>query len=168
MQQRKITVMSTKEHSYCINLQWTGNLGEGTTNYRAYERTYQIEVSGKPVILGSSDPVFCGDATKYNPEELLVAAISSCHLLWYLHLCANAGVMVIDYSDRPIGKMQESSDGSGKFTKVILQPEVTISSQSNLERAKQLHHKAHEFCFIANSVNFPILCQPSVKYGDYS
>ena len=160
--------MSQKEHSYCINLQWTGNLGEGTTNYRAYERTYQIEVSGKPVILGSSDPVFRGDATKYNPEELLVAAISSCHLLWYLHLCADAGIVVIDYSDSPIGKMNETQNGSGRFTEVILKPEVTITTESSLERATQIHHKVHKFCFIANSVNFPIYCQPSIKCRDYS
>ena len=158
--------MSKKEHSYYINLQWTGNTGEGTTNYRAYERTYQIEASGKPVIFGSSDPAFRGDATRYNPEELLVAAISSCHLLWYLHLCADAGVVVINYSDTPIGKMSETQNGGGRFTEVILKPKVTITTKSSLERASQLHHKAHEFCFIANSVNFPIICQPSIKIID--
>ena len=157
-----------REHLYQLAVQWTGNCGNGTTNYRTYERTYQVEAAGKPVIFGSSDPAFRGDATKYNPEELLVAAISSCHLLWYLHLCANAGVVVIDYGDRPYGKMQESPDGSGRFTEVILRPEVTITSQSNLERAEQLHHKAHEFCFIANSVSFPIVCQASIKCRDNS
>lgn len=155
--------MSKKEHSYYLNLQWTGNKGKGTANYRAYERTYQIEASGKPVIFGSSDPAFRGDRNKYNPEELFVAAISSCHLLWYLHLCADAGVVVINYCDSPIGKMNETQNGSGSFTEVILKPQVTIATESNKDRATQLHHKAHEFCFIANSVNFPIICQPSIK-----
>lgn len=153
----------SKEHLYQLALQWTGNRSEGTASYRAYERTYQIKALEKPVIFGSSDPAFRGDKSKYNPEELFVAAISSCHLLWYLHLCADARVIVINYSDRPIGKMQESPNGSGRFTKVILQPKVIITAESNLDRAIELHHKAHEFCFIANSVNFPILCQPSIE-----
>ena len=150
------------EHSYQTSLQWTGNKGQGTKNYRAYDRAYEIEVAGKPIIYGSSDPVFRGDRTKYNPEELLVASLSSCHLLWYLHLCSEAKVIVVDYQDKALGKMSETQDGSGRFTKVILQPEVTISAKSSIEQAKQLHREAHQFCFIANSVNFPVLCQPSV------
>lgn len=152
-----------KEHLYKISLQWTGNTGKGTSNYRVYDRAYKIEVEGKPTIFGSSDPAFRGDKTKYNPEELLVASISSCHMLWYLHLCADAGVVVIDYVDRTVGKMCETKDGGGKFTQVILKPEITITAESNLEQAKQLHHQAHKLCFIANSVNFPILCQPLIK-----
>lgn len=148
------------EHFYQISFEWTGNKGQGTKNYRVYDRAYEIEVQGKPVILGSSDPVFRGDKTKYNPEELLVASLSSCHLLWYLHLCADAGVIVIDYQDRARGEMSDQ-DGSGKFTKAILQPEVTITAESDLELARQLHDKAHECCFIANSVNF-LLCQPLI------
>ncbi|MGF1588789.1 MAG: OsmC family protein [Pleurocapsa sp.] len=151
-----------KEHLYQTSLQWTGNNGQGTKNYQVYERAYQIGVQGKPMILGSSDPAFRGDKTKYNPEELLVASLSSCHLLWYLHLCAEARVIVVDYKDKAIGKMAETKEGSGRFIEVILQPEIIITAKSNLEQAKQLHYKAHEFCFIANSVNFPVLCQPSI------
>lgn len=151
-----------KDHSYQIALRWTGNNDQGTKNYRTYDRSYEIEVGGKPVILGSADPAFRGDRTKYNPEELLIASLSSCHMLWYLHLCADAGIIVIRYSDRPVGKMCETEDGSGRFTEVILQPEITIAAESSLEQAKQLHYKAHEFCFIANSVNFPVLCQPLI------
>ncbi|MDJ0571147.1 MAG: OsmC family protein [Pleurocapsa sp. MO_192.B19] len=125
---------------------------------------YQIEIPGKPVVFGSSDPAFRGDKTKYNPEELLVASLSSCHMLWYLHLCSEAGVIVIDYQDRATGKMGETKDGSGKFNEVILQPKITITAESSLEQAQQLHDKAHKFCFIANSVNFPVLCQPSIYY----
>ena len=154
-----ILTNNSKEHLYQISLQWTGNNGQGTSNYKAYNRSYEIEVQGKPKILGSSDPAFRGDKTKYNPEELLVASISSCHMLWYLHLCADAGIVVIEYCDRPTGKMSETEDGAGRFTEVILRPEIVITAESNLEKAKQLHHKAHELCFIANSVNFPILIQ---------
>lgn len=154
-----------REHLYQTSLKWKGNRGHGTKNYQAYNRAYEIELQGKSVILGSSDPTFRGDKTKYNPEELLVASLSSCHLLWYLHLCAETGVVVIDYEDRATGKMSETKDGSGKFTEVILQPKVTIATNSNLEQAKQLHDQAHQFCFIANSVNFPVLCQPSIVIG---
>ena len=152
------------EHLYQTFLQWTGNKGEGTKTYRTYDRAYQIEVQNKPIIYGSSDPAFRGDKTKYNPEELLVASVSSCHMLWYLHLCADVGVVVVDYCDRATGKMSEDRDGSGKFTEVILQPEVIITADSSLEKAQLLHDQAHEFCFIANSVNFPILCQPSIAF----
>ena len=126
------------------------------------DRAYEIKAQGKPVIIGSSDPAFRGDRTKYNPEELLVASVSSCHLLWYLHLCAEAGVIVIDYRDCAIGKMSEDKNGSGRFTEVILQPEVTIAADNSVEKAKQLHEEAHQFCFIANSVNFPVRYQPSI------
>lgn len=153
------------EHSYQISLQWTGNKGQGTSSYRTYDRSFKIEAIEKPTILGSSDPAFRGDKHKYNPEELLVASISSCHLLWYLHLCADAGIIVTSYRDRPLGKMEETEDGSGKFTEVILQPEMAIADKSNLDRAKDLHDRVHQFCFIANSVNFPILCQPSITYS---
>ena len=150
------------EHLYQTSLQWTGNKGQGTENYRVYDRAYQIEVEGKPIIFGSSDPAFRGDKTRYNPEELLVASLSSCHMLWYLHLCAEAKVIIVNYKDKAIGKMSETEDGSGKFIEVILQPEVTVTAQSNVEQAQQLHYEAHKFCFIANSVNFPVLCQPSI------
>ena len=151
-----------REHLYQTSLRWTGNKGQGTTSYRSYDRAYEIEVENKPVIKGSSDPAFRGDRTKYNPEELLVASLSSCHLLWYLHLCSEAGVIVVDYKDKAIGKMNETKTGSGKFTEVILHPEVVITAKSSLEQAKKLHSKVHEFCFVANSVNFPVLCQPTI------
>ena len=151
-----------REHLYQTSLLWTGNKGQGTTSYRSYDRAYEIEVENKPVIKGSSDPAFRGDRTKYNPEELLVASLSSCHLLWYLHLCADAGVVVVDYNDKARGKMNETETGSGKFTEVILHPEVVITAKSSLEQAKKLHSKVHEFCFVANSVNFPVLCQPTI------
>ena len=151
------------EHSYQIALKWTGNNGKGTVNYRAYSRAYEVEISGKPIIHGSADPAFRGDITKYNPEELLVASVSSCHMLWYLHLCADAGVVVIDYRDFATGKMRQTQAGDGKFTEVILKPEITVVRNGDSKQAKKLHEEAHKFCFIANSVNFPIVCQPVIR-----
>ena len=151
------------EHSYQIALQWTGNNGSGTDNYRAYSRAYEIEVPGKPIIHGSSDPAFRGDTKKYNPEELLVASLSSCHMLWYLHLCSDAGIVVTNYRDLATGKMCQTQDGGGKFTEVILKPEIIVVANSNVEQAKTLHEEAHKLCFIANSVNFPVICQPVIK-----
>ncbi|RYY29854.1 MAG: OsmC family peroxiredoxin [Chitinophagaceae bacterium] len=150
------------EHKYSLQLTWTGNRGSGTSGYRDYDRAHSIIINGKPQLEGSSDPSFRGDATKYNPEELLVASVSSCHMLWYLHLCAEAGVVVTDYRDNASGTMQETADGGGKFTGITLFPEVTIKDAQQQELANELHHRANKLCFIANSVNFPVMHQPSV------
>lgn len=154
-----------KEHSYNVNVLWTGNLGEGTSNYRAYKRDHEINALGKPSVLASSDPAFRGDKTRYNPEELLVAALSSCHMLSYLHMCANAGIVVIEYKDNAEGTMVETDDGGGHFTQVTLRPEVLLTPDADTELALQLHEKAHYLCFIANSVNFPVFCEPSVGFS---
>ena len=144
------------QHHYNLTLKWTGNKGTGTSDYRAYERSHTICVDGKTEISVSSDPAFRGDKTKYNPEEFLVAAISSCHMLSYLHLCAVAGVVVTDYVDHATGIMVETPNGSGHFTEVTLNPIVTVTEISMIEKANELHKKANELCFIANSVNFPV------------
>jgi len=153
----------SKEHIYETDLIWTGNLGNGTKTYKGYSRAHEISIEGKPVIVGSSDPHFNGDASRYNPEELLVAALSACHMLYYLHLCADAGVVVTDYKDTASGKMIETPDGGGHFTEVILKPRVVITKESDAEKAEELHHKAHELCFIANSVNFPVRAEPTIS-----
>jgi organic hydroperoxide reductase OsmC/OhrA len=151
----------SKTHLYSVDLKWTGNTGQGTAHYRAYDRAHEITVAGKPAIPGSADPAFRGDRTRYNPEELLVASLSTCHMLWYLHLCADAGLVVVDYLDRPIGTMIETDKGGGQFTEVVLKPVVTLKAGSDLTRAEALHEKAHHLCFIANSMNFPVRCEPS-------
>lgn len=143
-------------HSYTVEVAWTGNLGSGTSNYRAFSRDHDVRAEGKPVLHGSSDPAFRGDPTRYNPEELLVAALAQCHLLWFLHLAATSGVVVTGYTDRPAGVMAENADGSGQFTEVVLRPTVTVAEAAMVERADALHEKAHEMCFIARSVNFPV------------
>ena len=156
-----------REHRYNLSVTWTGNKGEGTSNYRAYERSYTIEAEGKTAIEGSSDPAFRGDQSKYNPEDLLVASLSSCHMLSYLHLCAEAGVAVIDYSDQATGIMEETANGGGQFKEVILNPVVVVADESMATLAIQLHQKASENCFIASSVNFKVSHKPLCQTRPY-
>lgn len=145
-----------KEHTYHTRLEWTGNTGTGTQTYRGYERAHQISVQGKPLILASSDPSFRGDKSKYNPEEMFLASLSSCHMLWFLHLCSEASVIVVDYSDDAIGKMTENADGSGQFSEVVLRPVVKVKEEWMMEKLDAIHGKANKFCFIAASCNFPV------------
>lgn len=151
------------QHHYKLTIKWTGNKGDGTSGYRSYERSHSILVDGKIEIPASSDPAFRGDKTKHNPEELLVAALSSCHMLSFLYECAKAGVVVTDYVDHATGTMVETPDGGGHFTEVILNPIVTVTENSMFDMANQLHKKASELCFIANSVNFPVHHKPTCK-----
>lgn len=145
---------------------WTGNLGEGTSGYRGYSRNHEISASGKVAVPGSSDATFRGDPKRYNPEELLVSSLSACHMLWYLHLCAEAKIVVLQYVDEASGVMEETSNGGGRFTDVVLKPEVLIAAGGDLERAEQLHERAHHLCFIANSVNFPVRCEPQTRVAE--
>ena len=154
--------MADKQHHYNVTTIWTGNTGTGTGSYRGYERAHDIAVPGKPTITGSSDPAFRGDAGSWNPEELLVASLSACHQLWYLALCAQAGVVVTAYHDRAEGSMVEEADGAGQFSAVTLRPQVRISAESNEARALALHHEAHAMCYIARSVNFPVTAEPTI------
>ncbi|ACU02679.1 MULTISPECIES: OsmC family protein [Pedobacter] len=149
-----------KVHQYQATLTWAGNKGSGTMDYRSYDRSYIISIANKPDILGSSDSAFLGDKTKHNPEDLLLASLSSCHMLWYLHLCSQQEIIVMEYKDTPIGSMLEKPDGSGHFTEVTLNPVVVITDASQIEKANALHEQANKMCFIANSCNFPIKHQP--------
>lgn len=153
-----------RQHHYTIVLNWTGNLGPGTNGYTGYSRNHEWKAEGKPVVYASADPVFRGDATRYNPEELLLAALSSCHMLWYLHLCADAGIVVTAYEDHPTGMLQEYAEG-GRFVEVRLKPRVTITDSKLIEPAMELHREAHRQCFIANSCNFPVKHEPVCKVG---
>lgn len=145
-----------KQHTYSCELHWTGNDGQGTKSYSSYRRDHVIQCTGKPEIPASSDPSFRGDRTRYNPEELLVASLSSCHMLWYLHLCAVNKITVLEYRDSAEGKMRENPDGSGEFVSVTLNPQVLIAEKDKEGSATELHHKAHSLCFISRSVNFPV------------
>lgn len=154
--------MSTlHQHRYRVAVEWTGNRGEGTRSYRGYGRDHVVRVQGKPDIAASSDVAFRGDADRHNPEDLLVAALSSCHMLAYLHLAAMAGVVVTAYGDQAEGRMTTEGNG-GRFDEVVLRPQVAIDPGSDAERARALHEDAHHACFIASSVNFPVRCEPSV------
>jgi organic hydroperoxide reductase OsmC/OhrA len=157
--------MTGREHRYEIAVEWTGNTGTGTSAYRAYERRHEITApgTGKPPLPGSSDPAFRGDPARWNPEELLVAALSACHQLWYLHLCATAGVVVVGYVDRAEGIMAEDPAGGGRFLRAVLRPVVTVSTGSDLALAHALHERAHAQCFIASSVNFPVTHEAEVR-----
>ncbi len=152
-----------KLHYYHLAVQWTGNTGKGTSDYRQYDRSHTVSIAQKADILGSSDPSFRGDQTKHNPEELFVASLSTCHMLWYLHLCSENGVVVTDYEDQANGTMQETEDGGGYFTEVTLHPVVTVTDESMFDTANALHHRANELCFIANSCNFPVYHKPHCK-----
>jgi organic hydroperoxide reductase OsmC/OhrA len=149
--------LSEREHTYSTTLTWTGNRGSGTSTYRAYSRDHEISASGKGApIECSSDPAFRGDTAKYSPEELLLAAISGCHMLWVLHLCADAGIAVTSYADNATGTMRENADGSGEFVHVTLRPRIAIADLSRAPELNAVHERAHELCFIARSVNFPV------------
>lgn len=147
-------------HHYRATTQWTGNRGTGTSDYKAYDRNHTIDVTGKELLQCSSDPAFRGDKTRHNPEDLLVASLSSCHMLWYLHLCAVNGVVVTEYLDDAHGVMEENTDGSGQFTEVVLRPRVTVEDEAMIAKANKLHHDANKLCFIARSVNFPVHHEP--------
>ncbi|HEY5692636.1 MAG TPA: OsmC family protein [Cyclobacteriaceae bacterium] len=151
-------------HNYKVKIEWTGNRGAGTRDYRAYDRNHVINAVGKlESIPGSSDPAFLGDKSRYNPEELFVSALSSCHMLWYLHLCAVNNIVVISYEDNATGVMEEDKRGGGKFTEVTLFPKVIITDEAKIEKANELHEEANQLCFIANSCNFPIQHQSITK-----
>lgn len=151
-----------KQHQYHATIEWTGNSGPGTDSYRTYERSYRIIEKNKSEILGSADPAFLGDKHKYNPEGLLVASLSSCHMLWYLHLCSDVGIIVVAYKDNATGIMIETLNGGGRFVEVTLHPNVTVKESNMIDKAIELHQKASERCFIANSVIFPVKHNPKV------
>ena len=154
--------MTGKAHIYQANVEWTGNKGTGTSSYRTYGREHVVRMDGKPDILGSADPAFRGDGSLHNPEDMLMASLSACHMLWYLHLAADAGVVVTAYSDHATGTMVEDAVRGGYFTEAILHPRVTIAAGSDAAKAAAVHEAAHEKCYIANSVNFPVRCEPMI------
>jgi organic hydroperoxide reductase OsmC/OhrA len=146
-----------KQHKYSLEMRWTGNLGSGTSDYRSYSRNHEISGAGKiAVIPATSDPAFRGDASRYNPEEMLVAALSGCHMLWVLHLCTTAGIVVTEYVDAAGGVMEINQDGSGQFREVVLRPKLTLTDTARAGELEAIHQRAHELCFIARSVNFPV------------
>jgi organic hydroperoxide reductase OsmC/OhrA len=156
-----------RTHHYAVTNRWTGNLGTGTSNYRAYSRNHELSTPSKSApIAGSSDPLFRGDRTRYNPEELLVGALSACHMLWALHYCADAGIVITEYVDEAAGEMVERGDGAGEFTKVVLRPHMKITDPARIADALAIHARVHEVCAIARSVNFSVTCEPVVTAAE--
>lgn len=155
--------MARGRHEYTVRVRWTGNLGGGTSGYGSYDRAHEISAPGKPVICGSSGPAFRGDRSRYNPEDLLVSSLSACHMLWYLHLCADAGIVVAEYVDDATGTMVETEQAGGHFTEVVLRPTVSVRPEADIDLAIRLHDRAHDLCYIANSVRFPVRCEPKVR-----
>lgn len=153
-------LLTANNHTYNVNVIWTGNTGEGTARPGAYSKNHEVRIAGKHVIEASSDPAFAGDPDRHNPEELLVAALSQCHMLWFLSRCAKHGVVVTAYEDSATGTMVEHSDGSGEFTNVTLHPRITMGSEVDPALLARLHEESHHLCFIARSVNFPVACEP--------
>lgn len=152
--------MAHGEHHYRVTVTWTGNTGSGTSGYRDYRRDHVVSAAGRPAIAGSSDPAFRGDASRWNPEDLLLASASACHQLWYLHLCADAGIAVLAYEDSAAATMVDGE--GGHFTRIVLRPRVTVRAGDDLALAERLHHAAHAQCFVANSLKTPIDCVPVI------
>ena len=157
--------MALNEHRYSLTVRWTGNLGSGTSTYREYSRDHDIEIPGLPVLHGSADPTFHGDRSRYNPEQLLLTALAQCHMLSFLHVAVKHGVVVLSYEDNATGMMRLNRDGSGQFETVTLRPQVTVADPAHIALAEQMHHEANQVCFIARSVNFPVLHVPVTTAG---
>jgi organic hydroperoxide reductase OsmC/OhrA len=143
-------------HDFVARVEWTGNRGEGTQRYRGYDRTWDIATPGKPVTHCSNDPRLGGDPALPNPEDLLLASLAGCHMLWYLHLASSAGVVVTGYSDDPLGVGESAPDGTGRFVKAVLRPRIALAAGSDLAVADAIHQRIHAHCFIARSVAFPV------------
>ena len=145
-----------KQHDYTARVVWTGNRGQGTATYKGYDRTWNVETPGKPVIHCSNDPLLGGDPTLHNPEDLLIAALASCHMLWYLHLASNAGIAVQGYRDDPLAVGEGEIGGAGRFLRATLRPEIVVPAGTDLAKAEAIHHEISKVCYIARSVIFPV------------
>jgi organic hydroperoxide reductase OsmC/OhrA len=151
----------TDTHDYTVQIVWTGDRGDGTRTYRGYDRTWQIDRAGEPPIKCSNDPLLGGDPAKPNPETLLLSSLAACHMLWFLHLASDVGIVVHGYKDAPIGIGESGPHGEGRFLRAVLRPKITVERGADLVTADALHHEIHKYCFIARSVNFPVTCDAS-------
>jgi organic hydroperoxide reductase OsmC/OhrA len=156
----------SKTHEFTSMILWTGDRGAGTREYRGYDRNWRIVTPGKASIECSNDPVLGGDPSKPNPEDLLLSSLASCHMLWYLHLACDAGIVVKGYEDTPLGVGETGSRGEGRFVRAVLRPRIVVARGADLVRADKLHHEVHQFCFIARSVNFPVSYEASYHVRD--
>jgi len=147
----------TKTHEYTARIVWTGNRGEGTRRYSGYDRTWNVETPGKPVIQCSNDPLLGGNPCLHNPEDMLISALSACHMLWFLHLASREKIVVTDYHDDPIATGESEPSGAGRFLSATLRPQITLDDMARVDDADALHGEIHRYCYIARSVAFPVL-----------
>lgn len=154
-----------RNHDYTSSIVWTGNRGSGTRTYRGYDRTWDIVTAGKPVVHCSNDPLLGGDPARHNPEDLLLSALASCHMLWYLHLASEAGIVVEAYEDKPLGVGETDPGGAGRFLRAVLRPRITLGPGDDAEVADRIHGHIHQVCFIARSVSFPVTYEASYDCG---
>ncbi len=155
----------SEAHDFEARIVWTGNRGTGTSDYRAFTRDWEVRTPGKPAIACSNDPRLGGDPGLHNPEDMLIAALSACHMLWYLHLASEAGVVVLAYEDAPLGHGESAPSGAGRFTGATLRPRITVAPGTDLERADAIHHEIGKVCFIARSVAFPVTHEARYEIG---
>jgi organic hydroperoxide reductase OsmC/OhrA len=156
-------------HAYAVTVRWpsqtldSGSAAGATTSYTAYTRDHDVALPGRPVLPGSADPAFRGDPQRFGPEDLFVASLSQCHMLWFLHLAAESGLVVREYRDEATGTMRVEARGEGQFTDVTLRPRIVVdaSDQATDERVAELHHRAHSMCFLSRSVNFRVVVDPA-------
>jgi organic hydroperoxide reductase OsmC/OhrA len=156
----------SKQHPYSSTIIWTGDRGQGTAEYRGYDRVWEVRTPGKPVLQCSNDPLLGGDPSKPNPEDLLLSALSACHMLWYLHLACKAGIVVTGYQDEPVAVGETSANGAGRFVRATLRPTIRVRRGTDVASADVIHREIHQYCFIARSVNFPVEC--AAKYVEES
>jgi organic hydroperoxide reductase OsmC/OhrA len=149
----------SKTHDFTAQIVWTGDRGQGTKHYRGYDRTWSIVTPGHVPIECSNDPLLGGDPSKPNPEDLLLSSLAACHMLWYLHLASNVGIIVRGYEDAPLGVGETGPRGEGRFVQAVLRPKICVARGTDLIKADSLHQEVHHFCFIARSVNFPVRCE---------
>jgi organic hydroperoxide reductase OsmC/OhrA len=155
------------EAHYHAKLVWSGAANGSTQSVETYSREFRVEFEGKPALRGSADPAFHGDPALYNPEDLLMAALASCHMLSYLAVCAHARVVVVSYEDAALGTVARR-DGKVKFVDVLLRPRVVLEPGSDVDKAMALHGKAHNICVIVNSVNFPVRHEAEITFAGSS
>jgi len=153
----------TSHSEFNSRIQWTGNTGTGTSSYQGYLRTWDIAVPGKPIVHCSNDPHLGGDPSLMNPEDLLLSAVSACHMLWYLHFASENNVVVESYIDKPKGLGETERSGRGRFLSIELSPSITLANDADLQLAESLHERVHDYCFIARSLSCPVYCRPQIS-----
>ena len=153
----------TFKHLFKASINWTSSQNQQQSEKKFYSKSHKIKLEGKPILIVSAAKAFKGNPELYNPEDLLLSSLVSCHMMSYLYVCSQNGIEVLEYSDNAEATLEVSPDGSGRFVEVTLNPKITISNSNQIQQALDLHQKANQLCFIANSCNFPVLHNASCE-----